>query len=94
MVKNKASYNVLKAISIGLAASMALMPTATVFADDGDSNKRERRHSRGIERSDSGQEHKKSHHSERSEEAKQEVSEARQEAVAHFNEYHPVEENT
>ncbi|MBQ6967275.1 MAG: hypothetical protein IJP84_05165 [Lachnospiraceae bacterium] len=92
MVKSKASYNVLKAISIGLAASIALMPTATAFADDGEGEVRKKKGGSlgsGVESSSSEEKHKKSSHSKKSEEARDEVQEAKDQAEQHFNEYHP-----
>ncbi len=36
MKNNELNKNILRAISIGLAATLTLMPTVTAFADDGE----------------------------------------------------------
>ena len=86
MKNNELNKNILRAISIGLAATLTLMPTVTAFADDGED---------GGDSSSSSSESSshESHESESTEKSRDASDSAREAAEADHHEEHHEEEH-
>lgn len=86
MKNNDLNKNILRAISIGLAATLTLMPTVTAFADDGESGG-------GGGETSSSESHESHHESEHTEKSREASDSAREAAESDHHEEDQHEEH-